>query len=258
VSGVTVIVPCFRNAATIERALRSVFEQSTPPLEVVAVDDASTDDTLPRLRTLQSRFGEDRLRVLELATNGGPSAARNAGWKLARGDFVAFLDADDTWHPRKLEIQVDFMRKRAEFPMTAHLLTFGEHVPLPGDGGFTEVRFRSMLYRNWFHTSSVMMRKELPQRFDAAKRYGEDRQLWLEVAAAGHRIARLDLPLLRVYKPMYGASGLSAHLWAMEAAELETFRGLRRAGLIGAPLMYGLLAWSLARYARRRIVVALR
>lgn len=254
---VSVVIPCYRCSATVGRAVASVFAQSQPPLEVIVVDDASNDGTAAVLEQLAR---EPRVRVISLARNGGAAAARNAGWDAARGEFVAFLDADDAWHPRKLEIQSGFMRRRAGYPMTAHWMAYeddpalvelkGEEVP------FTEIAFRSMLYRNWFHTSSVMLRREVPQRFAPDKRHGEDRQLWLDIAAAGQRIARIDLPLVTIYKPLVGASGLSADLWAMEAAELATFRGLRRAGLIGTPLLCALLTWSLARFLRRLLLVA--
>jgi glycosyltransferase involved in cell wall biosynthesis len=237
--------------------VQSVDRQTARALEVILVNDGDVGATENEIVRLQSE-ADSWIRVVRLAANSGASVARNAGWEAARGDFVAFLDADDAWHPRKLEIQLDFMRAHSEFPFTAHLLSFESPRNVDDHAPFTEIRFRSLLYRNWFHTSSVMLRRDLPQRFDPGKRYGEDRQLWLDVVAAGHRIARLDLPLLTIYKPMYGASGLSAQLWAMEVAELETFRGLRRARIIGAPLMYGLLAWSLARYLRRLLVVGAR
>ncbi len=256
-SGVSVVIPCYRCAATVGRAVTSALAQSAPPLEVILVNDASPDGTGAVLEQLAR---EPRVRVISLARNGGAAAARNAGWDAARGEFVAFLDADDTWHPRKLEIQRGFMRRRPQYPMTAHWMAYadeparvepaGEEVP------FTEIAFRSMLYRNWFHTSSVMLRRDVPQRFTPDKRHGEDRQLWLDIAAAGKRIARIDLPLVTIYKPLFGASGLSADLWAMEAAELATFRGLRRAGLIGTPLLCALLTWSLARFVRRLVLVA--
>jgi glycosyltransferase involved in cell wall biosynthesis len=259
VPDVSVIIPCFRCSATVTRSVASALAQSEPPLEVILVDDASPDGTAEVLDALVARHGE-RLRVISLPRNGGAAAARNAGWDAARGELVAFLDADDTWHPRKLEIQRGFMRGRPEYPMTAHWMAYeddptrfelaGEQVP------FTEIAFRSMLYRNWFHTSSVMLRRDVPQRFAPDKRHGEDRQLWLDIAAAGRRIARIDLPLVTIYKPLFGVSGLSADLWAMEAAELATFRGLRRAGLIGTPLLCALLTWSLARFLRRLVLVA--
>lgn len=261
-ANVTVVVPCYCNGDSVARAIRSAMTQTRPPLELIAVDDASTDHTLQALRSLQDEFGRDRLRVIESGENRGPAAARNAGWEAARGEFVAFLDADDAWHPRKLEIQLEFMRAHPEFPISGHLHSFGEQ---PRDGfppgknaPYRELGFRSFLYRNWFCMPSVMLRRDLAQRFAAGKRYLEDQQLWLDIAAAGGRIARLDLPLCTLYKPQYGAAGLSAHLWAMEAAELATLRGLHRKRLIGGPLLCMLLAWSFLRYLRRLVVVALR
>jgi glycosyltransferase involved in cell wall biosynthesis len=251
---VSILIPCFRCEATVGRAVASALAQSMPSLEVIAVDDASPDGTGQALESLR---GDERLRIITLPRNGGAAAARNAAWEAARGEFVALLDADDAWHPRKLEIQLAFMRAHPEFPMTAHLHSFEDQSP--GDQiRFSEISFRTMLYRNWFHTSSVMMRRDLPQRFAAAKRYGEDRQLWLDVAGAGQRIARIELTLARIFKPPYGGSGLSTDLWAMETAELATFRGLHKAGLIGAPSMYMALAWSMARFLRRLVVVGWR
>ncbi len=254
---VSVVIPCFRCSATVGRAVASALAQSQPPLEVILVDDASPDGTAA---VLQQLAREPRVRVISLARNGGAAAARNAGWDAARGELVAFLDADDTWHRRKLEIQQGFMRRRPEYLMTAHRMVYeGDpaRVELAGeDVPFTEIAFRSMLYRNWFHTSSVMLRRDVSQRFAPDKRYGEDRQLWLDIAAGGKRIARIDLPLVTIYKSLFGASGLSADLWAMEAAELATFRGLRRAGLISTPLLCALISWSLARFLRRLVLVA--
>jgi glycosyltransferase involved in cell wall biosynthesis len=261
-ASVSVIVPCYCNGDVVARAVRSALTQTVPPFEVVAVDDASTDDTRQRLRALQDEFGRERLLVIESAENRGPASARNAGWEAARGEFVAFLDADDAWHPRKLEIQVEFMRTHPQFSMSGHQISFEDAprdvLPHGRSVPFREIGLGSLLYRNWFHTSSVMMRRDLTQRFVAGQRYGEDRQLWLDLAAAGTRIARLNLPLVRVYKPMYGANGLSAQLWAMESAELQNFFVLHRTGRIGAPLLCVLLAWSLMRFLRRLALVALR
>lgn len=255
---VSVLIPCFRCADTIGRAVASALAQSEPPLEVILADDASPDDTPAVLAELARK--DPRVRVIRLPKNGGASVARNAAWEAARGEFVALLDADDRWHRDKLAIQTAFMRAHPQFPMTAHRYGFAEPAPftLPPEPPYTEVHFRSMLYRNWFHTSSVMMRRDLPQRFDTTKRYGEDRQLWLDVAASGRPIARIDLDLVTIYKPLYGTSGLSGDLWAMEAAELATFRGLHAAGKVSAPMALAICGWSLARYLKRLLVVALR
>lgn len=94
---ISVVIPAYNSAAHLPATLQSVFAQSTPPAEVIVVDDGSTDDTAAIARS----FGA---AVLSLA-NGGPSAARNAGTKAASGEYIAYLDADDIWVPEKLAVQ---------------------------------------------------------------------------------------------------------------------------------------------------------
>src|SRR5271163_2107777 len=101
---VTAVIPCFNAAATLDRAIASVRAQSYPNLEIIAVDDGSRDDTLALLRQ-QEPLG---VRVITQA-NGGAPVARNTGIAAARGEFLAFLDADDEWHPDKLAQQVKIL-----------------------------------------------------------------------------------------------------------------------------------------------------
>ncbi|MHB1099234.1 MAG: glycosyltransferase family 2 protein, partial [Burkholderiales bacterium] len=106
---VSVIIPCYRCAETIARAVDSVLKQTLPPEEILLVEDCSGDDgnTLAVLHSLQQN--NPFIRVIPLAKNGGPAAARNAGWDAAKQPYIAFLDADDAWHPKKLEIQYSWM-----------------------------------------------------------------------------------------------------------------------------------------------------
>ena len=90
----SVVIPLFNKAGQIERALTSVFSQSEPADEVIVVDDGSTDGSFDVVKALQDRFEF----TLHRKTNGGVSRARNDGAKLARNDYVCFLDADDEWH----------------------------------------------------------------------------------------------------------------------------------------------------------------
>jgi glycosyltransferase involved in cell wall biosynthesis len=96
---VSAIIPTYNHAAFLRGALESVFAQSCCPLEVVVVDDGSTDETAEVLRVY-----EGRIRVLR-RPNRGVAAARNAGAAVASGELLAFLDADDAWLPAKLERQ---------------------------------------------------------------------------------------------------------------------------------------------------------
>lgn len=98
---VSVIIPTYNRARYLGEAIDSALGQTFCDLEVLVVDDASTDDTAAVL----ARYGE-RIRVIGLERNGGPSAARNAGLAAARGDLIAFLDSDDVWLPDKLARQV--------------------------------------------------------------------------------------------------------------------------------------------------------
>ncbi len=95
---VTVIIPCFNRADTVEQAVRSVLEQNYPAFDVVAVDDGSEDETLEVL----SRIEDRRFRVIENPGPKGVSGARNAGAAAAKGDWIGFQDSDDLWRPNKL------------------------------------------------------------------------------------------------------------------------------------------------------------
>lgn len=98
---VTVVIPCYNAAASVADTIRSVRAQTYPNIEIIAVNDGSRDDTLELLHALA---GPD-LKVIDQA-NAGAAAARNAAIAAARGPVLAFVDADDTWHPEKLARQV--------------------------------------------------------------------------------------------------------------------------------------------------------
>ncbi|HWA37687.1 MAG TPA: glycosyltransferase family 2 protein [Burkholderiales bacterium] len=256
---VSAVVPCYRSAATVERAVQSVAAQSARPLELILVDDGSGDGTLDKLHELRARLGEDWVRVVALGTNRGPSAARNAGWDAARGRYVAFLDADDTWHPRKLELQHAFMEAHPQIALSGHRHATGRHPELPPEApAWRTVTFRQLLVRNLIVVPSVMVRREVAARFREGQRHMEDHLLFLQLAARGEGLALLEAPLAALYKPQMGASGLSGQLLAMERGELSNYRLLFREGWIGAPALLALWGWSLVKFARRLAIVALR
>lgn len=105
---VSVVIPAYNAAATIEAAIRSVLHQSCRDMEVIVVDDGSTDGTAERAQA----FG-DRVRYVR-QERAGPGPARNRGVAEARGAYVALLDADDLWLPRKLEIQLSVFQREPD------------------------------------------------------------------------------------------------------------------------------------------------
>lgn len=97
---ISVVMPCYNAAPYVGEAIECVMQQSYPHVELIVVDDGSSDDSEPIIARLAARY-PDRIAVLH-QTNSGPYAARNRGLAHARGNFIAFLDADDTWHPDAL------------------------------------------------------------------------------------------------------------------------------------------------------------
>ncbi|MBO9556768.1 glycosyltransferase family 2 protein [Cellulomonas sp.] len=102
---VTVVLPVFNAAEYVGTALRELLRQTFDDFEVVVIDDRSTDDTLSLVEQIAA--DDDRVRVIGLPTNGGVAHARNAALRAARGRFVWFVDVDDEWSPRFLEIMVE-------------------------------------------------------------------------------------------------------------------------------------------------------
>lgn len=99
---ISIVIPAYNAARTLETTVQSVFGQTVQDFEIIIVDDGSKDDTIAVAQSIE----DTRVKVLT-QPNGGASAARNTGIKAAKGEYVAFLDADDLWMPRKLERQLE-------------------------------------------------------------------------------------------------------------------------------------------------------
>jgi glycosyltransferase involved in cell wall biosynthesis len=107
----SVVVPVYNAATTIRASVASVIAQTERRFEILLIDDGSRDESLKVARELAE--GDARIRVISI-NNGGASAARNLGMKLSKGEFIAFLDADDIWDPAKLELHLQMHRKHKD------------------------------------------------------------------------------------------------------------------------------------------------
>lgn len=233
---ISVLIPTYNSEQTICRALSSVFAQTLQPIEVIVVDDGSTDNTVSVVEEFSRGLKANFLKFVKLDSNHGCYHARNVGWDMASGQFLAFLDSDDSWHPRKLEIQANYMVNHDELALTAHrYVRFSEDDEppiIPQHWHVTPIAgWQLMIFSCSLWTPSFMLRREIPYRFDPSKRYCGDRQLLLQIVLDGYKVARLELPLVYLYKAPYGEAGLSSHLWETEKSELEIFRRLREMGL---------------------------
>ncbi|RBP51711.1 glycosyltransferase family 2 protein [Arenicella xantha] len=184
---VSVIVPAWNAAAHIAESLESVLTQTHANLELIVIDDGSNDQTADIIRAFAAR--DTRVLVLAMTSNsGGPAAPRNLGMRHAKGEYLAFLDADDIWHPDKLLLQLAVLHKHGlSFVSTEHQAFVGTFaVQMPPHVSALTVEWNSharLLRKNNVTTSSALMRTsdigEL--RFNEAPRYSaiEDYLMWL-------------------------------------------------------------------------------
>lgn len=255
---VSCVIPCCNNAGTLRRCVRSVQNQTAPVLEIIIVDDCSSDDTA---RLIDDLIAEDtRIVGLQLSSNGGPGRARNAGWERARGEFVAFLDADDSWHPQKIDLQLRLFRLMPELVIVGHLAAVTGEPGTDIADGISDLELRAVsqrisrttvLFSNPWSTPTVMLRRDINFRFAEDQRYAEDYFLWARILMSGLPGSRINLPLAILYKARFGAGGLSGDLWEMEKGELGAIRMLWRHGDIRAWEYVIASVYSLAKYLRR-------
>ena len=250
---VSVVVPCFNSAATIKRALRSVEHQTTKPHELLVVDDASRDNTVSIVEQY-AQTSSLNIRVIKQSVNGGPSVARNAAWNVASGEFLAFLDADDQWHPQKLEAQLNAMLANPTCVMSFHDHLFGsseQFESLPFTPVTSQATLRNYLLRNRSATPTVMLRTALTERFSSTKRYAEDYLLWMTIIASHGNALHIHATLAHCSNPGYGGSGQSGRLWKMERSELSGFVSLWRSEALSLPTLVAVSIWSITKYLLR-------
>ena len=252
---VSVIIPCYNAAALVGRAVDSVLSQAWPDLDLVVVDDGSSDTTVSVL----SAYGE-RLRLVR-QPNGGPAAARNLGLTHATGKYVAFLDADDWWELGKLTEQVAVLEARPEigFCSTATRVvdsagrTVGDWPCASCAEPMPDALFMSGALVSG-STSGVMARRTLIQElggFDASLRGFEDPDLWIRLASrSGYACIPQALTVV-----MRTPGSVSSHLLNMRRATLASLRKNRtllpppqrgafwRAACAGALTDYAKTAW---------------
>ena len=256
---VSAIIPCYRCAGTIGRALTSVSAQILQPKEVILVDDCSSDGTLEELYRLQATYPEGWIKVIALPQNAGPATARNMGWDTATQPYIAFLDSDDAWNLKKIEFQYLWMRAHPEVALTGHACRYinglGEASKSlnheKSEASFKLVSKSRLLVSSQYATSSVMLRRELSQRFVYGKNYCEDYLLWCEICCSGLTCYRSEIPLVYFFKPTYGAGGLSGDLVKMQKGELDTYQRLYAKNYYGIGVFVCLIGLSWLKYIRR-------
>ncbi|QOP41457.1 glycosyltransferase family 2 protein [Sulfurimonas marina] len=228
---ISIVIPCFNSEKTITRTLLSVASQSYKNYEVVIIDDGSTDRT--------KKLIEDFFEIYDLnykyiyQENRGPSKARNLGVSNAVGDYIAFLDSDDTWHKDKLSIQMKLIKENnlnflgSTYQYSEFNYNENSNIVLKR---FT---FQELLIKTQFSTPGVVIKKELFLNlggFDTHMKYSEDNDLWLRASLITDLYLIVEPKLVRLHKRAYGDSGLSGNMFGMYKGELFSLKKFWKQG----------------------------
>ena len=256
-STISVVIPCYNSEHTIVRALRSIEHQTLLPLEVLIVDDASTDNSVSVIEQF-ARISSLKIKMVKQTVNGGPSIARNAGWNTATGEFIAFLDADDQWHPQKLEAQIAAFEVFPEASMCTTGYIFNSEPSQWGVIEKSEITYRRNSFRryaiaNRSATPTVMFRDTVTLRFPSDQRHAEDYFLWLLTSKLLGPTVHIDQTMTFCSNPAYGGHGQSGRFWAMQKAELSGFRKLKRMGHLSTLGYSVVTSWSCTKFVIRMI-----
>lgn len=197
---VSVIIPTYNAGQYIKDAIKSALNQTYKNIEIIVVDDGSIDDTGEVVKNYEIKY----LRK----ANGGPASARNVGIKEARGEYIAFLDADDLWLPEKLQEQIDFAANNKSMGLVhSDVITKysnGEtKIKRKGKDNYCRNEFYNLFMGNFITNSSVLAPKrhfEVFGSFDESPDLiaNEDYDMWLRIASK-HDIAYINKPLV-VYR----------------------------------------------------------
>ena len=222
---ISVIMPAYQAARDIGEAIRSVQRQSCKePWELLVIDDCSTDHTAQVVRSYAKE--DARIRYLRQRKNRGVAAARNLGIRMARGAYLAFLDADDWWDADKLRLQMQCIRR------TGTVLCCTGRELMRADGTPTgriiqvpkTITYRMLLYTNVIPCGSVVLRADVAKEFQfVCDQYHEDYILWLRILKKYQTASGVNIPAL---KSRQSAAGKSRNKWKSARMQYGSYRYL--------------------------------
>ena len=200
---ISVVIPTYNRAKTIRTSVMSVLSQSAPILEVVVVDDCSSDDTLLQLAAIE----DSRVRIVRSSSQSGAAAARNLGVKHARGSWIAFQDSDDYWFASKLEKQIEAIKQHPQTVLCYcwFIQYYNQNVVLVPKVT-NEIRntlpTKSLLQSNFVSAQTILMRRsifEILEGFDERLPALEDWEFALRASKLGE-FCSANEPLVIAYE----------------------------------------------------------
>jgi len=247
---ISIISPVYNAKQYIAQTIDSVRQQTETDWEWILVEDCSTDGTREYLRDLLQQINDPRIRLVEKEQNGGAARARNLALEMAAGRYIAYLDADDLWDPRKLEKELDFIKsKDAAFVFTGYEFATEDGI---GTGKIVKVpatiNYKQALQNTTIFTTTVMFDTEKIEKdfLQMPMIKSEDTALWWKVLATGIVAYGLDENLAKYRRP---AKSLSSN-------KIEALRRIwnlyrKQAGLSVVASAWNFCFWAIRAVARR-------
>lgn len=194
---ISVIIPSYNRAKSLERAMQSVLRQSYKNLELIIVDDCSTDNTEDVVKSIK----DERVHYIKHTVNKGACAARNTGVSQSVGAYIAFQDSDDIWYSDKLYRQLDYLRKNGSDFVFCGMTrkSNGSDFYIPSEPYYEEKdAFEQLLYGNSISTQTMLMKRYVAEKvhFDVSLKRFQDWDFALQVTLAGFKVGYLKEPLV--------------------------------------------------------------
>jgi glycosyltransferase involved in cell wall biosynthesis len=242
----SIVIPTYNSRKTIISTLNSCLNQTYQNFEILIIDDCSSDDTV---EVVKSNFSQKNIQIYELDQNNGVAFARNFGWNLSNGKFVAFLDSDDVWSKYKLEA-VNYFIDRFNYKIIGHFHTDNEmflNNDFDGNPKFFEISTLNLLFKNYFNTSCLVIDNNLKVRFNQKFRYTEDHDLLLRLSV-NNSIALICFNYTLLNRPQLTSGGLSGNKIMMRIGEIKMYFNFCTSNLFYTPLLPFLFIYSLSKY----------
>ena len=241
----SIIVPCFNGVKTIERTLLSLSKQSFIDFEVIIINDASTDQSLDIIKKITSN--DKRFKILNLKKNKGLSGARNEGLVFARGKYICFLDADDWWPSKKLEVYVKYFNEGYNF-------LYSDYTRVNEDTGKRKVvkvlkhlEYIDLVISNPIPVSSAAFdSEELGKPFFTDILLAEDWLYWLDLFKKSPKSLGINKNLMYY---SVSSSALSANKFKMASRAWHIFRSYHKFSFIKSS--YSLLKYFIEGVKKR-------
>ena len=253
---ISVVIPMYNASKSIIKALDSIkFQTCKADYQILIINDGSKDDS--EVVVNQYILDNPRMNITLISQeNSGVSKARNAGLKLAKGDYIAFLDSDDYWVDGKIAKQLSIFEKFSNIDFICGLRNNDTvKFPYTVDNELIEITTKKLLFRVIGQTSTAIFKRKVLDNtgyFDEKQKYSEDANFWLRVSIKNKMFLINDV-LVRTDND-YGQKGLSSNLAEMENGVTKNVKEMRDIKAINKLEYLFFRAFSKAKYLRRKYI----